>query len=229
MNEHPKELLSRYDRLPADDRARIEAARHLETCADCRDELEAFRAIDAAIVEPSDRPPGFDDLCDRLTGVARATRRWTVLVAVLAVVQIVAALVVLFVLDWEPLVTGMVAGILLSDAMLMGALALVGRGKSDRYEEIAGSWSTCRSAWQSHLAADARASRVAGITSLLLLILGAITLPMGFERGVPLHIASGVVLLAVGGFGAVVHFQRRRRARRELDAFGELYPEDAVC
>jgi hypothetical protein len=158
----------------------------------------------------------------------RLRRTVGVLVAVLAV-ELIGGAVALWLVADKPLVAGILAGVLLSDTGLFLGLALVHHERAARYEELSSDWGRGRAAWRTHLVADARASFVAWMSSVLLVGLGILMLALGIVRSFPLQIVIGGFCLGVGGVGLLLHPRRRRRARRELAAFEDLFPSERAA
>ncbi len=224
MTHPPEELLSRYDRIANDASERAEIARHLAGCASCRRALARYREIDRALETPPPEPSAFDALVTRLEETSTRMRRAAVRIGAAAGLELVAGIGALVLLGVDRVVVGILAGLLLSDVGLLVGVALVARSRAERYEEVSSDWARGRDAWWTHLVAEARASLFASVSAGLGVCLGVLMLGLGLARTAPMYLAVGCLCLAVGGLGLAVHPRRRRRARRELAAFDELFP-----
>jgi len=224
VTEHPREALGRFDRMGAGDPERAAVAAHLEHCAACRAVIEAFREIDRVIAAPPARLPGFPELEQRLASTARRMRRTSKVILAVAVLQVVAGVIAIALLTDRAILVAVGAVFLVADSALLVGVALYSRSQAHRYEEVAESWDRGRSMWRGHLAADARASLVAAVSSGMVFTCGAVMLGAGVGTGRLFSVVLGSLVAGVGLLGLLVHPRQSIRARRELRAFDDLYP-----
>jgi len=222
---HPE--LANYHRLdPADDaRKRIDA--HLEGCAACRDTVAAFSRIDSALAPTRSRAEVPQELLAKVTGYDRRLRSFHRALLLLTLVQIVGGVAVLAVFGrTDPLVAGLVGGVLLGDSGLVLAVGLWTRARREALREATGDWQSLRRLWASHLEGHLRSRRALAFPAWVCLGFGTLELGHHLLTGHALSLALGLCMFPLGIVLLVAGARQTRRSKAELASLDALFPAD---
>lgn len=225
MEDHLDALLSRSvaGRVTAAEAAAVAA--HLEHCERCRAQAAALREADRLLARslPTPPPAGAGQVLEAVAAQRRRTRLATVGLAVLALLQVAAA-VWLLATPWsDRLATGLFAGFLLADAVLLSAVALLLRARGSRLQMLDGEWNELQRRWREELELRRRSHRVLFAVAFVLLTNGALQLWLGVARPErPLHAAIGAASLLLGAFVSWWAPRVVRRTDAELERLERL-------
>jgi hypothetical protein len=224
---HLDDVLCRLEAGELDASGQARARAHLETCADCRDMLERLRKLDRAMKANVGPTLARAELLARVRRGATAARRAAWILGSLCGVQIAAGALVLAIWSGgEPLLAGVVGGLLIGDSGALLAVALLARERRHRLEDATRDWAKLLPEWRHDLLMNRRAAGWAIAASSVLVANGTLILGLELARGpgAP-RLALAVALLVVGIVGLIVHPLRGRRAGRELSRLEGLAPD----